>query len=130
MKKFLAQFKPYLTWSQYANMERRVYTTADNFVEGYNGGTWSSFKAGDVWAVAVPSSEKKVHIVSSMNGADVITDAKSAGIALSILVVSWTWELLADGLTEEGFRTFDRVREQLMDAAEKFDAASIFSVID
>ena len=133
MQKFLSQFKPHLTPMLYVQMESRVFTTADRFVEGYNGGTWPSFKTPNgAWSLAVPSKDGRVHIVSPMNGADVTTDVKSAGIALSILVVSWTWELLDEVLTDSGSVKFAQVREQLLKAAEsgQFDYESIRAIID
>lgn len=133
MKNFLGQFRSHLTPMQYMQMEQRMFRAADNFVPGYNGGTWPSQKVGNAWAVVFPSAGN-VRIVSPMNGADETMDAKSAGLALSILVVSWTWELLHEVLTDSGNEKFSKVREQLMDAITSdafiFSAAGIGNVID
>lgn len=135
MRQFLAQFRPVIGPYAAAAIEGRIFRAADQFVEGYAGGSWASTQAAPgVWQVVVPTNAKTVRIVSPMNGADETLDAKSAGLALSILVVSWTWELLNDRLSEAQYRYFESLKDKLMtaisDPAKKYNASAIYSIID
>lgn len=135
MRNFLNQFRGILAPAGIMRLEGRVFNTAGKFVEGYTGGRWSAQTVGSVQAVVVPGAVKgKVHIVSPMNGADRVTDARSAGLALTILVVSWTWELLADQMNEKQFKFFENLRQSLIDEAynesNNFDKNAIRAIID
>ena len=133
MHNFLNQFRGVLGPVAIVMLETRIFNTAGQFVEGYCGGRWDAQKVGKYYAVVVPGGGK-VHVVSPMNGADCVTDPRSAGLALTILVVSWTWEMLADRLNESQFRFFENMRQSLIDEAysesNNFDKAAISAIID
>lgn len=134
MKKFLAQF-PMLSPVEAVLMEAQVFDIASHMLDGYRGGQWDDLDlGGGVFATYPRGDADRVKLSNPENGCEVETDRRSAGLAMSMLAVNWTWHRVAPRLDAGGHAAFQAVTWGLQEAAygdgSKFDQGAIFRFTD
>lgn len=95
MNKFFQQIEA-IHPSLVVPFEAMLYRNADQFVEGYNGGTWDEVGLGvNLYGLRCPCDDNaRVRLTNANNYSDNRTDANSAGVALTILTLNQLlWKL-------------------------------------
>ncbi|MDQ3038877.1 MAG: hypothetical protein M3R16_03615 [Pseudomonadota bacterium] len=133
MKNFIEQFD-FLSPLALATMEAYFYNLADKMVEGYTGGSWQDLQVGKCRAVQIPAPDSGLlHVIGAENQCDVTTDARTAGIGLSIIVANHFWHGYADKVGPKANAVFKRASQGLKDAAfrdKTVDHSALYSIID
>lgn len=116
--------------------DRFLLSNADQMVEGYNGGQWQDVGLGvNLYALQVPSDDSgRVRLTNGNNYCDVRTDARSAGVALTILSLNqllwWVSEKGNDALTQKVNRLWEKVQNASRSKKNQLDVPSILAFCD
>ena len=116
--------------------DRFLYANTDQMVEGYNGGQWQDVGLGvNLYALQVPSDDSgRVRLTNANNYSDTRTDARSAGVALTILSLNqllwWVSEKGNDALTEKVHKLWEKVQNASRSPKNQLDVPSIIAFCD
>lgn len=112
------------------SLEQAVYTMADKYYVGYNGGSWS-FSRNSVWS---PKVSGKVNLVNPDNYSDVNVSAKAAGYGLSLMAASRLGNIAVrkgyNASADFWFRYVDYVRDEALNNLPKSEVSAFLSFID
>lgn len=118
MDKFMGQFKN-LTPGQVFALDNYIYAQGVRML-GRTAGNWESVKVGDVWALKLGDNDTvncttDGRVAASTPFQYVETDALTASVAFTALVVNWFWNENAQRMTDEANEEFERVHFGLRD---------------
>lgn len=125
------QFLPCLFGHDFTRAEFNVYSYADRYLAGYDGGVWGYALLPGGGGFMKPGGEESWRFVNPDNSSDVTVSSEAAGIIITALVLnhrSWMYDRHDE---EELCALYCRRHRQLMDyAATHPEAAAIFRALD
>lgn len=140
MKNFLAQFSA-LTPAQVFKFDNYIYALGVKQL-GRRSGMWASVKVGEVYSLRLGDGDA-VNLtpdgrvrVETIFGSIAETDALTASVAFTMLVVNWFWNANAVTMSEEANEQFSRVHFGLRDGAfadnsnVTLDQSALFTLTD
>ncbi len=115
--KFIEQFT-FLRGSLFLAFDSFIYGQGIQML-GRRSGNWEAVKVGTVYALMLGegdvnlTNDGRVHMVVPMSGNEVDTDATTASVAFTLLVVNWFWGMHHESLSDAENEAFSAYYEAL-----------------